>query len=219
MRIDRTLIALIAALAATLVVFALWPELDLKVARLFYGAHGFIGSGPWERAGRDFFRVSPYMLLIVLIAAWGLKALGVPLPLAPSGRAALFLALTMALAPGLIVNVGLKQHAHRPRPVHLIEFGGTSEFKPWYQFDGACAKNCSFASGEAAQGFWMVAPALLVPPAWRAAALGAAFAFGAGASLLRMAFGGHFLSDVAVGGLITLIVIALLFRIIRPHDD
>ena len=99
----------------------------------------------------------------------------------------------MALAPGLIVNAALKQHAHRPRPVHVTEFGGPDAFKPWYQFNGACAVNCSFASGEAAQGFWVVAPALLAPPQWRAAALGAAFAFGVGASVLRMAFGGRLL--------------------------
>ena len=48
-------------------------------------------------------------------------------------------------------------------------------------------------------------------------AVGVAIAFGVGASLLRMAFGGHFLSDALLGGLITLIVIVLARRVIWPQ--
>ena len=44
--------------------------------------------------------------------------------------------------------------------------------------DGACKRNCSFVSGEASTGFWMVAPASLLPPPWRGPAIVAAFAFG-----------------------------------------
>ena len=215
--VDRALIALVAALAATLIVFALWPELDLKVARLFYGPHGFLGAGRLGSGRAGFFPHHP-----VRAAHRPYRRLGTEGARRSSAVGAERAGSAVSrphhgARAGPIVNVGLKQHAHRPRPVHLVEFGGTSEFKPWYEFDGACAKNCSFASGEAAQAFWMVAPALSRPPAWRVAALGAAFAFGVGASWLRMAFGGHFLSDVAVGGLITLIVIAVVFRLLRPR--
>lgn len=212
---DRKLMALLAALAATLVVFALWPELDMRVARVFYGDSGFIGMQPWQAWARDFFQFSPFVLLIGGLVAWALKRLGAPLPWAPSGRSALFLLLTMLIGPGLIVNAVLKEHAHRPRPVHVTEFGGPDVFKAWDEFDGACGgNNCSFASGEAAQGFWMIAPALIAPPPWRGAALVGALAFGVSASVLRMAFGAHFLSDVLVGGLISLIVIVVARRLI-----
>ena len=63
----------------------------------------------------------------------------------------------------------------------------------------------------------MVAPALLVPTPWRGEAVVAAVGFGAGASLLRMAFGGHYLSDVLVGGLISLIVIFVVRRFVWPN--
>ena len=63
----------------------------------------------------------------------------------------------------------------------------------------------------------MVAPASVLPPPWRGPAIVAAFAFGAGASLLRLAFGGHYLSDVLLGGLITLIVVEIARRIIWPR--
>ena len=47
----------------------------------------------------------------------------------------------------------------------------------------------------------------------------AAFAFAFGASLLRLAFGGHYLSDVLLGGLITLIVIEIVRRVIWPKGE
>ncbi len=213
---NRTLVGLVAAIAATLVVFAIWPKIDLAVSGFFYGPEGFLDHNPIARFGRDFFRVTPYLLLIILTLAYVLRRLGAPLPYAPSGRATIFLLATMAIGPGLIVNLILKDHAHRPRPVHVVDFGGQDEFKPWYRFDGACQKNCSFVSGESAQGFWMVAPAMLVPPPYRPIAIAAALAFGAGAGALRLAFGGHFLSDALLGGLIALLVVVLLRRAIWP---
>ena len=53
----------------------------------------------------------------------------------------------------------------------------------------------------------------------RGPAMIAAFAFGVGASLLRMAFGGHYLSDVMLGGLVTLIVIEVARRLLWPRGD
>ena len=204
------------AMALALALLALFPVIDLAVARLFYGAHGFIGENTTARFARDFFRVTPYTLLVLSLLAWQARRMGFPVPWAPSGRAAMFLLLTMAIGPGLIVNAMLKEHSHRPRPVHLVEFGGPDAFRPWHRFDGACERNCSFASGEAAQGFWMVAPALLVPAPYQGVAVAGAVAFGVGASALRLAFGGHFLSDVIAGALIILIVIFALRRRFGP---
>ena len=157
--------------------------------------------------------------MILLTLAYILRRFGVAAPFAPGGRSTLFLLAAMAIGPGLIVNVGLKDHAHRPRPINVVEFGGPNAFKAWDQFDGGCEINCSFASGEAAQGFWMAAPALLAPPPARAAAVAAAVVFGAGASFLRVAYGGHFLSDVIVGGLIALIVVVGLRRAFWPKGE
>ena len=131
----------------------------------------------------------------------------------------IFLIATMAIGPGLIVNLGLKDHWGRPRPYQTQDFSGPSPFRPWYETDGACKRNCSFVSGEASTGFWMVAPASLLPPPWRGPAIVAAFAFGIGASLLRLAFGGHYLSDVLLGGLFTLIVIEIARRLIWPRGE
>jgi membrane-associated phospholipid phosphatase len=213
----RALIVYVALTALMLVVFALWPGLDPTVAHLFYDRGGFIGHDGLDRFGRDFFRVTPFVVLTFYAGLWLAKRRGVAVRWAPSGRAVIFLIATIAIGPGLIINLGLKDHWHRPRPVQTQEFGGPSEFRPWYDESGACKKNCSFVSGEAATGFWMVAPASVLPEPWRPPAIVAAFAFGLGASLLRMAFGGHYLSDVLLGGLITLIVIEIARMVIWPR--
>src|ERR1700735_2148289 len=213
---NKALSAYIVLAALTLVVFALWPELDLKGARYFYHGGGFFGRNDFERFGRDFFRVTPFVVLAAYAAMWLANRLGGRLRWAPSGRAMIFLIATMIIGPGLIVNLGLKDHWHRPRPIQTQDFNGPDPFVPWYDDNGGCKKNCSFVSGESSTGFWMVAPASVLPPPWRGAAMAAAFVFGFGASLLRLAFGGHYLSDVLLAGPITLIVIEIVRRVIRP---
>ena len=213
----KALAVYVALTALTLAVFAFWTRLDLVVAHVFYDGGGFIGHESIERFGRDFFRVTPFVVLALYAGLWLAKHKGVAIKWAPSGRAMIFLIATIAIGPGLIINLGLKDHMHRPRPYQTQEFDGASPFRPWYEDDGACKKNCSFVSGEAATGFWMVAPASVLPPPWRGPAIVAAFLFGIAASILRMAFGGHYLSDVLLGGLVTLIVIEITRMIIWPR--
>jgi lipid A 4'-phosphatase len=213
---NKALFVYIALAALVLGVFAIWPGLDLAGAHYFYHGGGFFGRDSFERLWRDFFRVTPFVVLAAYPALWLAKHLGVRLHWAPSGRAVIFVIATMVIGPGLIVNLGLKDHWHRPRPIQTQDFNGQSPFMPWYDDDGGCQKNCSFVSGEAATGFWMVAPASVLPPPWRGPATFAAFVFGVGASLLRLAFGGHYLSDVLLGALITLIVIEVVRRVIWP---
>ncbi len=216
---SRALAVYLALTALTLAVFALWPGLDLAVAHHFYDGGGFIGGGSLDRFGRNFFRITPFVVLAAFAALWLARRRGYRPRWAPSGRAVIFLIATMAIGPGLIVNLGLKDHWGRPRPYQTQDFNGKSPFRPWYETDGACKKNCSFVSGEASAGFWTVAPASLLPPPWRGPAIVAAFAFGIGASLLRLAFGGHYLSDVLLGGLFTLIVIEIARRLIWPRGE
>ena len=59
----RILLGLAAATLAALLVFALWPGVDLAVAHVFYDRGGFAGHDRLERFGRDFFRVAPFVAL------------------------------------------------------------------------------------------------------------------------------------------------------------
>ena len=131
-----------------------------------------------------------------------------------SGRAAVFLILSYALGPGLLVNVALKDNWGRPRPVHITHFGGDKRFTAFWDFRGVCQRNCSFVSGEAASAAWTIAPAALAPSSWRPLAYGAALTFYIAIALLRIAVGAHFLSDIIFAGVITFLVIWLIYALI-----
>jgi lipid A 4'-phosphatase len=208
----RGIAVTIALLIATGVVFALWPGLDLAMSRLFLVDGSFVGrSGLWP-AARAFFNIPPFIVLAGFVGLSLARRSGRRVGYAPSGRAVAFLILTMAVGPGLVVNLGLKDHAHRPRPTQTEDFGGPYPFRPWFRFDGGCAKNCSFVGGEASEAFWMTAPASLVPAPYTAAAFAGAVVYGVLTSLLRVAAGGHYLSDVIFGGLLSVLIVQLARR-------
>jgi membrane-associated phospholipid phosphatase len=78
---------------------------------------------------------------------------------------------------------------------------------PWWDPRGGCDSNCSFVSGETSSAVWMAAPAMLAPPPWRYAALGAAALYSVGFAFIRLLAGGHFLSDVIFAAIFTCLVI------------
>lgn len=218
--VSRRGVALALALTALVLgAFRAEPGLDLAAAGAFYaGAGRFVGATPAGEALRRAFFAVPILLLAAAVLAAALRRWGLRVP-APTGRGLATLALSLALGPGLLVNVALKDHWHRPRPVQVTEFGGTAAFRPVGMPGGACRRNCSFVSGEGAASFWTVAPALMAPPAWRAAAVAAALVYAGATGLLRMAFGGHFLSDTLLAALFTWLVIAATWRAILANRD
>jgi membrane-associated phospholipid phosphatase len=135
-------------------------------------------------------------------------------PLFIPGRTVMLLLVSITLSAGVLTNFTFKSHWGRPRPIATQDFNGQWAFKPWWDPRGACPKNCSFFSGESATAFWTYAPAALAPPAWRPLAFVAATVFGIVTSVLRMAFGGHYFTDVTIAGLVTFFVIWLLYNMI-----
>jgi lipid A 4'-phosphatase len=122
----------------------------------------------------------------------------------------------------LLVNTLLKPFWPRSGPAAVYEFKKTERFAPLWDWRGDCPRNCSFVSGEAAGAFWTMAPATLVPRPYRALALGMAIGFGSSIGILRMAFGGHFFTDVVFAGLLIYFVIwiahGILYRWPRTAD-
>jgi len=213
---------LIIALVIAAVVgaaFAINPALDLAIARPFHA----IDSG-----GNLFgLRLSPPLMLlrdsmlwfVTLVAFVPGGALLVKLlrpirPMAMKPRAVLLLLASLALGPGLLTNVVLKDHWGRSRPIDVKPFGGQETFVPWYSPRGDCPNNCSFVSGDVSGAAWLLAPAALTPPPWRPLAYAGAVAFTAGMAALRIAFGGHFFTDTAFAGVFTFLVIWLLYALI-----
>ena len=221
-----SLIILLALTLLTGAVFALWPELDLMGSAFFHGPDGFAGNGNALRGLRGILYFLPAVVMGLFLLAWVLGWVGgwFDLPvleaLQPRGRSVLFLALGLALGPGLLVNVILKDNWGRPRPLQVQQFGGPLEFRPWYKTDGGCVKNCSFVSGETSGAFWLVAPASLAPPALRLPAVALALGVGVLTGVMRVAFGGHFPSDALFAGLFTLLLVAWLRKIlIKPYKQ
>jgi lipid A 4'-phosphatase len=207
------LIALGLALAVGLL-FGIFPELDLKLAAWFYDAptRTFpLKLNTLAAIARDGAMWIAWGLALPALVALVIKLARPDKPLLMSGRAILFLLLTLFLSAGVLTNLTFKSYWGRPRPAVVSQFNGPDQFVPWWDPRGSCERNCSFFSGEGATAFWTFAPAALAPPAWRPLAYAAATLFGLITSVLRMAFGGHFFTDVAAAGLVTFLVIWLAY--------
>jgi lipid A 4'-phosphatase len=206
---------LIIALSLALVigiVFGIHPEFDLHLAALFYDPA--TKTFPLKASGLASFARDASMWIAWAFALPAIVALVVKMfrpdrPIFMSGRAVAFLLITLLLAAGILTNLTFKSHWARPRPVMVKEFSGPWKFMAWWDPRGECGRNCSFFSGEGATAFWTLAPAALTPPALRPVAYAGAVVFGALTSVLRMAFGGHFFTDVSIAGLVTFLVIWL----------
>jgi membrane-associated PAP2 superfamily phosphatase len=218
---NRTGLIIALAVAAVVgAIFGLFPQLDLAISAPFYPirdpGHNTFGLHlyPSVQLARDIGLWVSTLIIIPVVAALVLKLLLPRRKLLISGRAIIFLISTMALAPGLLVNVTLKDHWGRPRPIDVTQFGGDQHFVAWWDPRGDCPGNCSFVSGDVSGAVWTIAPAALVPPPWRALAYGAAVMLGIGMAALRVASGAHFFSDVIFAGVFTFLIIWLVHGLI-----
>jgi len=215
---NRTGLFIALALAVVVgLLFGIYPELDLKLAGMFYDATSKsfpLKLNTLAAVARDGAMWIAWGIATPAIVALVVKLVRPERPLLISGRAIVFLLGTLILSAGVLTNLTFKSYWGRPRPVVVTQFNGPQQFVPWWDPRGGCGRNCSFFSGEGATAFWTYAPAALTPPAWRPLAFAAATLFGVTTSALRMAFGGHFFTDVAAAGLVTFFVIWLAYAYI-----
>lgn len=206
--------------AVTGLVFGVLPSLDLDVARVFYGIKDASGNAfawrisPALLLAHDIALKAGFVLLIPIAVLLLAKLLFPRLRMFVSARASVFLIVTMLLGPGLLVNVVLKDHWGRPRPIDVTPFGGTEHFVPWWDPRGDCPNNCSFVSGDVSTVAWTFAPAALVPGLWQPLAFAGAFALTAFMAAIRIMAGGHFPSDAILAGVFTYLLIWLAYALI-----
>lgn len=208
-------VPLTVLLALTFVFWIL--DADLWLARLVYG-----GNGSWP--GVDRF---PWDL-IYIYAPWPAFIIaGISLAVLTAGffavkvkkyrLQALFFILLIALGPGLIVNVILKDNFGRARPRELVEFGGKYSFTQVWQL-GNTGKNSSFPSGHASIAFYLIAPWFLLRSKKRPLALTfliLGLSSGSIVGAARILQGAHFLSDVLWAGGIVYISGEVLFLVLK----
>lgn len=209
-----SLYLILADLVIVGAIFAIWPELDLKLSASFYDT----ATKTFSMAGhptivwlRNLNRAVDMLFGVAFLLAIAVKIARPATPLMFSGRAMLFLSLTFALGPGLFANAVFKENWHRPRPVHVSEFNGPDKFVRWSDNGGQCQANCSFYSGEVSAAAWTLAPAVLAAAPWRPAAVAGALVFTAVNAYVRMAQGGHFFSDTAFAAMATALIIWFMY--------
>ena len=190
--------------------FGIYPELDLKLAALFYdpATKSFpLKQNTLAALARDGAMWIAWGFAVPAIVALVAKLVRPDRRLLISGRAMIFLLMTLFLSAGVLTNFTFKSYWGRPRPAAVTQFNGTEPFMPWWDPRGTCDSNCSFVSGETSSAVWMTAPAMLVPPPWRYVALGVVGLYGTAVATIRMLAGGHFLSDVIFAAIFTGLVI------------
>lgn len=208
-----TLVAL-----ALVILFATFPSIDLRFSALFFSPIGqpWPGLEPVPDRIRDTLRegveLAAFLAFVMLVGNLRLAALQ-----RTGWRVWAFLCGPVILCAGLLVNGVLKAMIGRARPFSVTEFGGHQLFTPPFQFSTQCYSNCSFSSGETAliASFFLPLCVLLWPRLGRRGRLvagGLAAAMIVLMSGLRIAAGGHFLSDVVMSILFSALTTLFLYR-------
>lgn len=206
--------AILVYLVVVSAFFLLLPGFDLWFTGLFYSPDGgfFLTQEPVLQTLR---RLNG--IIIPLIVVWLVVQLVIKLarPEHPSyvrPNVALFLITTLILGPGIVVNVILKNNWGRPRPHMVEQFGGSEPYVQVWRITDYCARNCSFVSGEASSTIWLMAVVLVAPKHWRVPLAVIVMVYAFLLSLNRVAFGGHFLSDVLISWGLTLLIVLVAWR-------
>ena len=122
--------------------FGIFPELDLKLAALFYDPATQIVSAEtqqrWPRSRATRAMWIAWGLALPALVALVVKLLRPDRPLLISGRAMVFLLVTMLLSAGVLTNLTFKSYWGRPRPVVVTQFNGPEQFVPWWDPRGTC---------------------------------------------------------------------------------
>lgn len=203
---------LVRSVLAASFILVIFPSVDLNISRIFADGHGFpLSENPFLKAVRDLNRQGLIYLLPFMVLAIGLHAfLPRKFSFCPPHKA-LFVLLSFMLGPLITVQL-LKNTIGRARPREIVEFGGTADFTPVWQYAAACRHSCSFPSGEAAVAAATLSLIVFAPSQWRAIATAVAVPVLFFVSFNRVIFGAHFLSDVIVSWGLVLCLMMWLWR-------
>lgn len=173
--------------------------IDLSLSRFIYQTHGqFYNPTLFQM----FFKYGEQLGFVIASLTLLLLCLSVLYtPLQKYRSSFLAFLLTLIIGAGLLTNILFKGYWGRPRPKQLVEFGGTHEYRAFYQphfFPKESQK--SFPSGHVAMGFCYLSFCLSFRrlKKLRLFYLTSLFTLlcGCGLMVTRVAQGGHFFSDV-----------------------
>jgi lipid A 4'-phosphatase len=201
---------------AVTALFIAFPQIDLAVADYFHtGGNGFLlRDGVIHQFVDDWIRPHLKNLVLAMLALTcvSLASRGRILRWRP--RAIVFMVLSFAIGPGLLVNGVLKNFIGRARPKQIEAFGGDKFFSPAFAQAEQCASNCSFVSGDVAFVAATLGFALLLEGTRRRLGILLCIGLTALTGYYRMAVGAHFLSDVTLGALFCIIITLALHQLV-----
>ncbi|AXC49477.1 phosphatase PAP2 family protein [Paracoccus suum] len=219
----RLIAGSIIGLLIAVAFFAAMPQADLAVSNLFGTVKGFpVAHQPLWVAMRNGFILTTdgTMIALLLILVHNLVR---PARARLENRAISFALLSYALGPGLVANGIFKSFWGRARPRNILEFGGQHLYSSPLLPSDQCSVNCSFVSGEGSAVTALALVALLL--AWprlgrdqRIWAVVAALLYAGCGSILRVVFGGHFLSDVIFAALMMGIVVPTTYIVVFSRE-
>jgi len=186
----------IATLLILTILFRIFPW-DLQLEDAFYSSEsGWFASEPGFWISLYTYGYIPALLMFAISAFVLITGFWV-FRFKKFRKIALLIVLTMAIGPGLFVNLVFKDNWGRTRPRDVVEFGGTM---PYYGvLETSLGKGKSFPSGHASIAFFLFIPYLFLRKTHRKTSL-SIFALGLCYGILvgigRMVQGGHFASDV-----------------------
>ena len=207
-------------------IFTIFPKFDIAFNELFFEKNdGFIYKDNWLV---DFLFLSVLILtkyfLVLLCLVLAYQILRYRNLTAVIGSYSVYLLISAAIGPGLIVNYAFKENFYRARPSQIKYFNGSKNFSQAFMISDQCDTNCSFSSGHAAMGYYFTAIAYALVIARKnkpsnnnikrnfTLLYSTGILFGSMVGLSRILMGRHFLSDVSTSCAIVLIINHLLYE-------
>jgi len=199
----------------SMILFAIYPKIDLYVSSLFFDPHQGFYLGELEPFifMHDYVRWIFFIPFLVLIILYIYQFVTKNEFKKFNKRAIFFVLIFSIVGPGIVTNLIIKEHSTRARPINIDYFGSKSgkEFTPYYSLKGKCKKNCSFISGHVAATFIFLAIAYILKSRLF-------FIFSIALLILmavsRIVQGGHFLSDTIFTFIINLIILNLIYYLV-----
>jgi len=198
------------------IIFVTFPQIDIFVANLFYDGKDFpLNKTPLESF--FYYSVKPLVIgfAVATILIYFYNKITKKNILTINAKALLYVALTLGIAPGLVVNTTLKENWGRARPAQIKEFGGKKEFTPAFIISNQ--NGYSFSSGHTAAAFSLIGFALLFKR--YSFLMPLILIYATCVSLARMGAGGHFLSDVVTSFFIVWIFTHIFYKLIFKEES
>lgn len=207
-----TLVILLLLIGVSTILFWL-TDLDIRFSAIFFAPPPTFDT--WPQEFNPLWQLSFYgaPILAAFLTIGAITTLILVPHHSPWRSYAIYILLTLAIGPGLLINLVFKDHWGRPRPYQIQAFGGTAPYLPPLVL-GVSSAHKSFPAGHASIGFSLCMFWFLwrkrYPRRAKFALFGSIF-LGLFMGLGRIATGSHFLSDVLWAGFISFFVAWMLY--------